>query len=342
MNIIQVLGGGARSKQSSTLPQKHISTLPPDIIARVFTFLPVPDLPHVSCVSRRWKVIVYGDQVWEGKLISVGMGTLLLSGSGGVQELQGLALKDSLAARLRQLPGGQFLPTRGKFLHLEQTSPVTGTNDTLIVGPLISSPQHESPAENLIGISAALPDSKASHLIIGAGGLKAALKKAEKGVPLTSALEKSKKSTLQRHLDSKSSDTVVKKNVAREFFRKIFVELYPYYIDFVENSNDSLVFRDYSDLSEIGAVLHRLVLFDKSQFLSRDTKEISSNLNSTVEWFESRLLGQFDAAYDRHDVEEMRANAYAAYQLNGGNGCVQAFMSKNPGMMPDYFSSSIF
>ena len=44
-----------------------------------------------------------------------------------------------------------------------------------------------------------------------------------------------------------------------------------------------------------------------------------------------RLLGQFDNAYDKHDIHEMRVNAYASFQLNGGLGCVNAFISKNPG-----------
>ncbi|KAJ3328729.1 F-box protein: endocytic membrane traffic, recycling ReCYcling 1, partial [Kappamyces sp. JEL0680] len=98
---------------------------------------------------------------------------------------------------------------------------------------------------------------------------------------------------------------------------------------------------DYHDLSEIGAVLARLVLFDKARFLYRDTKNISSNLASTVEWFESRLLGQFDAAYDKNDLDEMRVNAYADYQLRGGLGCVQVFISKNPVFFDHTFNPSL-
>ena len=50
-------------------------------------------------------------------------------------------------------------------------------------------------------------------------------------------------------------------------------------------------------------------------------------------YFFFRLLGQFDNAYDKNDIEEMRVNAYASFQLNGGLGCVNAFISKNPGTL---------
>ena len=118
---------------------------------------------------------------------------------------------------------------------------------------------------------------------------------------------------------------------ARDAFRKVYIELYPYYLDFAENSNDSKVFKDYKDPSEIAAVLQKLVLFDRALFLGRDTTDITSNLNSTIEWFESRLLGQFDAAYDKKNFTEMKINAHAAFYLNGGLGCVNVFISKNPG-----------
>ena len=194
----------------------------------------------------------------------------------------GLDIKDRLVARLRQLPGGQFLPTKGKFTHLE---------NRITASPGVASPEAAAPSPDGANqiISTALPDTKAAHLIIGSGGLKAALNKANQQVLQPKDTSQKKKSTLQRHLDSeKLSEAEKKRNQARESFRKVYTELYPYYIDFLEHANDSLVFRDYKDLSEIGAVLARLVLFDDAMFLACDTKSISSNLLSTIQWFESR------------------------------------------------------
>lgn len=42
------------------------------------------------------------------------------------------------------------------------------------------------------------------------------------------------------------------------------------------------------------------------------------------------ILGQFEAAYDKQNIGDMRRNALVCYQLNGGAACVQLFISKNP------------
>jgi recyclin-1 len=303
---------GTRRREASNQPPKHISALPPTIISRIFQFLPVPVLPLIASVSRRFKVLCYQDEIYQEKLRLLNMQSVV-----NVEEKQHASLKDSLQARLRQLPGGQFLPTKDKIINsLEYT---TATADAVVSPESIASPDSQS-------ITATLPDIKTTHLIIGSGGLKAALRKASKP-------KDKNKSTLQRHLDSNNEkvDGMLSRS-AREAFRKVYIELYPYYVDFAKNSNDSRVFKDYKDLSEIAAVLQRLVLFDRALFLGRDTTDITSNLNSTVEWFESRLLGQFDAAFDRKDYEDMRINAQADFYLNGGLGCVNVFISKNPGI----------
>jgi recyclin-1 len=274
---------------------KHISTFPPHIIANIFSFLPVPDLKNVSCVSRRFKVIAYSDEVYEDKLR--GLKSLKLLSTDDDEQLE---LKEALQAKLRQLPGGQFLP-----------SPVKED----LPSPSIVKEDDQK-------ISAALPDAKASHLIIGAGGLKQALSK-------------------QQPSPTKPKPKDPPKRSAREAFRKLYVQLYPYYVDFDGKTHDSRVFKDYQDLSEIGAVLSKLVLFDKCQFLGRDTTSISFGLRNAVEWFESTLLGQFDAAYDKQDVEVMKTNAYASFQLNGGLGCVHVFISKNPVFFDHTFNPSL-
>ncbi|KAJ2993525.1 F-box protein: endocytic membrane traffic, recycling ReCYcling 1 [Globomyces sp. JEL0801] len=278
------------------LPAKHISTLPPDIVARVFSYLPIPSLMEVACVSRRFKVICYSDDVYEWKLSALG-----LSEIDSNLEKQ----TDHLASRLRQLPGGQFLPASGRYLKVDP--------------PTIATPTAITPS---------LPDSKASHLIIGAGGLKAALANA-------------KKPPEPQVKDKVVKPQTKKQRPAREDFKKAYIELYPYYVDFEEKSKDSLLFKDYTDLIEIAALLARLVLFKKCKFLQRDTTQINFGLQNTIEWFESLLLGQFDAAYDKKDIEDMKKNADAAFELNGGLGCVNVFISKNPVFFDHTFNPSL-
>jgi recyclin-1 len=47
---------------------KHGRTIPPDVLIRIFQYLPVPSLAKVALVSRRFKVLVYDDEIWDEKL----------------------------------------------------------------------------------------------------------------------------------------------------------------------------------------------------------------------------------------------------------------------------------
>ncbi|KAI8374177.1 exocyst complex component Sec10-like protein [Radiomyces spectabilis] len=47
---------------------KPSRTLPPDIWIRAFQFLPVPSLANAALVSRRFKVLIYDDEIWDDKL----------------------------------------------------------------------------------------------------------------------------------------------------------------------------------------------------------------------------------------------------------------------------------
>lgn len=42
--------------------------IPPNVLIRIFQFLPVPSLAQVALVSRRFKVLVYDDEIWDNKL----------------------------------------------------------------------------------------------------------------------------------------------------------------------------------------------------------------------------------------------------------------------------------
>jgi recyclin-1 len=52
-------------KKSVELKRKNI---PPDVLIRIFSYLPVPTLAEVAVVSRRFKVLVYDDEIWQDKL----------------------------------------------------------------------------------------------------------------------------------------------------------------------------------------------------------------------------------------------------------------------------------
>ncbi|KAG2223931.1 hypothetical protein INT45_009383 [Circinella minor] len=47
---------------------KQQRSLPPDILIRIFQYLPVPSLANVALASRRFKVLAYDDEIWDDKL----------------------------------------------------------------------------------------------------------------------------------------------------------------------------------------------------------------------------------------------------------------------------------
>ncbi|KAJ3199551.1 hypothetical protein HDU67_002711, partial [Dinochytrium kinnereticum] len=113
-----------RSKTASNTPSSAaaassaknltLSSLPPDLIIKIFSFLPVPDLPNVASCSRRLKILVYNDDVYEHKLRVMG----LLNEAGvmeGVDEAE-VAAVNKLSSKLKQLPGGNLLPGGTKYL----------------------------------------------------------------------------------------------------------------------------------------------------------------------------------------------------------------------------------
>jgi recyclin-1 len=57
---IQLDGPAAKLKSGRTIP--------PDVLIRIFQYLPVPSLPNVALASRRFKVLAYDDEIWYEKL----------------------------------------------------------------------------------------------------------------------------------------------------------------------------------------------------------------------------------------------------------------------------------
>ncbi|KAJ3121727.1 F-box protein: endocytic membrane traffic, recycling ReCYcling 1 [Physocladia obscura] len=211
-------------------------------------------------------------------------------------------------------------------------------------------------------ISPTLPQMKKSNIVIGAGGLKAAGKSSSAisiggGGSNNAANNRSKSpSSLSRNQKQSTTkltahSTSIKvnhmkyyphlKNLRpREAFKQIFLELRPYYLDFRTHSKDSKVFRDHSNLSQVSTLLARLTRFASASLIS-NCDDVNLALETTIEWFESMLLGQFERAYDAKDLSEMRRNASAAFELNDGHAAVVLFCAKNPIFFDQAFNPSL-
>lgn len=47
---------------------KSGKAIPPNVLIRIFQYLPVPSLANVALASRRFKVLAYDDEIWYTKL----------------------------------------------------------------------------------------------------------------------------------------------------------------------------------------------------------------------------------------------------------------------------------
>lgn len=86
--------------------KKLLSVLPPDLIARIFTFLPISEYPTIATISRRFKIILYGNNVYEKKLKLLGL----------IDDEEYSDVMNGLSEKMKQLPGGHLLPGGRRYL----------------------------------------------------------------------------------------------------------------------------------------------------------------------------------------------------------------------------------
>ncbi|KAI8822354.1 exocyst complex component Sec10-domain-containing protein [Chytriomyces cf. hyalinus JEL632] len=368
-----------------------LTTLPPDVVTLIVSFLPVADLGRVALASRRIKILSYADGVFLPKLLNLGVS---LAPSSLPIESQTDDMT-RLALRLKQLPGANLMSNNIRYLEtgslfantdvvdvvdvLETTeaavSPHDSAKDTSDkTGPDSSTDplppsSNTSPIQSSAGgsapdvsgdstvtpspkkISAALPSMKKSALVVGAGGLKAA-GKTSSAISIGGA--RSKSPSVSNQLTSTSASGTkpirtpdglmyypqLKGLKPRDAFKILFIELCPYYLDFGEHAKDSKVFRDHKDMVAVSQLLHRVFLFSRAKLIL-DCDDINLALDTTIEWYESMLLAQFERAYDAKTILEMKRNALACWELNGGMTCVNLFCSKNPIFFDATFNPSL-
>ncbi|UZO14240.1 uncharacterized protein OCT59_005700 [Rhizophagus irregularis] len=73
---ISVIPGMTSTKKSSMIQLSEKSqqtTLPPDLLIRILKYLPIASLPNFARACRRFKVLVYDDELWEQRLKTLGV-----------------------------------------------------------------------------------------------------------------------------------------------------------------------------------------------------------------------------------------------------------------------------
>lgn len=325
----------SKKREASNLPPKNLTSLPPDLIIKILQYLPVPDLPSVALASRRLKVLSSADDVYIPKLKALNIyASCSQSGS---------ETTDVLNSRLKQLPGGHLFTASARYFEQGslwgQTIARTPSKDELdeaigltVTAHNILSEDNGSKLDEAPAVKPQTTDDKISSIlpnpkiIIGAGGLKALKKKANE---TTMALGRSRNPT-----------SIKTQKSAKELFKEVYVKLYAYFKDFKVGQRDSKVFQDHQNIIEIAEILAKLRLFGKAKFILQ-CDDINFALETAIEVFESTILGDFEKAYDRNDIGEMRNNSLAAFELNGGLNAVNVFIAKNPIFFDHTFNPSL-
>ncbi|CAG8551608.1 2625_t:CDS:10, partial [Diversispora eburnea] len=116
--------------------------------------------------------------------------------------------------------------------------------------------------------------------------------------------------------------------IAKDTFKRIYIELIPYYFEFRNRRKDSRLFKEFIDPTQQAKMLKRLTMFGKLN-ISIDSDQINNALVTTIEYFENSSLHNFELAYDANNIIEMKKWANILIYLNGGASCIQVFIQKN-------------
>ncbi|KAJ3384804.1 F-box protein: endocytic membrane traffic, recycling ReCYcling 1 [Entophlyctis sp. JEL0112] len=193
-------------------------------------------------------------------------------------------------------------------------------------------------------ISATLPQMKKSNIVVGAGGIKSHSPLGKTNSSMSIGTRSKSPSVSRGGGGTAIANTQFFTNInglrPRDAFKHIITVLAPYYLDFRNHAKDSKVFRDYKDMVAVAQLLNLIVRLSKTGLIS-DCDDVNLALETTVEWYESMLLGQFERAYDAKHVAEMKRNAVACMELNGGKNCVLLFCAKNPIFFDATFNPSL-
>ncbi|KAF9431552.1 F-box protein: endocytic membrane traffic, recycling ReCYcling 1 [Entomortierella beljakovae] len=274
-----------------------IPVLPPDVLLKCIRYLPISTLPAVARACRRLKVIVYSDELWELKLIAMGFGF-------------GANQKSS-----------------------------DDNNGSLLDGPNMSLPRFPVHGSNISDVTRKRITANTAEAIKAqnnTNGTRNSLSNiSEDG--FRSSIDSEPSSGMKPHIqipglpgDPYSMIQGRKVNQgAREQFKQIYKELWPYYVDFRQSNKESRVIQEYGkSVLDVARMLGRLLAFSKAD-LAEDSEQINENLCGTCEYFENRCLHLFEVAYDTRDVSEMAKYAGVLLDLNGAQACIQIFIQKN-------------
>ncbi|KAF9118148.1 F-box protein: endocytic membrane traffic, recycling ReCYcling 1 [Mortierella sp. 14UC] len=291
-------------RDSTDIITTSVPVLPPNLLLKCLQYLPVSSLPAVAQACRRLKVIVYSDELWESKLHAMGFG---FRGKKKTEnDNNGGTVASLLDGPIDSLPR---FPVQGSNIS-EMTRKRISANTSEAIGAVNGRMSLSNLSEEGFRSSVDSDDPTASSSA-------AASAKPRFQIP---GLPGDPYSMIQGRKANQG---------AREQFKAIYNELWPYYVDFRQANKDSKVIQEFgSSVLDVARMLARLLAFSKAP-LAADSDQINENLQGTCEYFENRCLHLFEVAYDSRDITEMAKFAGVLLDLNGAQACIQIFIQKN-------------
>ncbi|KAG0365411.1 F-box protein: endocytic membrane traffic, recycling ReCYcling 1, partial [Mortierella sp. AD032] len=287
-------------RDSTDIITTSVPVLPPNLLLKCLQYLPVSSLPAVAQACRRLKVIVYSDELWESKLQAMGFGFRGCKKKAENSNDGGASLLDGPIDSLPRFPvhGSNISEMTRKRISANTSEAIEAVSSGRISLSNLSEEGYRSSVEDDPATSST--STKPRFQIPGLPG--------------------DPYSMIQGRKASQG---------AREQFRVIYNELWPYYVDFRQANKDSKVIQEFGgSVLDTARILARLLAFSKAP-LAADSDQINENLQGTCEYFENRCLHLFEVAYDSRDISEMAKFAGVLLDLNGAQACIQIFIQKN-------------
>lgn len=109
-------------------------------------------------------------------------------------------------------------------------------------------------------------------------------------------------------------------------------ELFQIFLDLANGKGtarlDAILASSTADTRRLGAkIVRRLKLLAKAEIPG--TESASQQIDQLVETYEERLLQEFHQAFEENDMSRMRSTASVLVEYNGGQSCVQSFVSQH-------------
>ena len=281
-----------------------------EIISLIMDHLPVADLTHFACVSRRMREMVYDDTRW-------------------VRRLQLIGCWNEAAARA----GVEV--SRRKKLEARHVEDSKNTGNGLITATSANGGPSDTKSNGHGLKLGKLQDPQSQMKVIPPRRLEG---NDDDGFDFVTLSPDAPEFTpLDKPLDTAAALEVLSRarstrGSARYDYGRIHSVLHPYYKDALRSKHPSnaRIFRVYRDPVQQAQMLSQLVKFANSD-ITQGWQARQEKLTQMVSAFEDAVAREFEQGLKLGDVDgRMKKYAHVLVTLNGGQRAIEIFISSNP------------